>query len=367
MPRRRQRQVRSKVDTLECALFAWQGNMKLASIRNDTRDGALAVVSRDLRHAVIVYDIAPTLQAALDDWAYIAPQLESCYEALNRQPDSRSFSFDSAQCMAPLPRAHQRLVGSAYLPHEELLRKALGSAMPENSKRDPLMAQGNSDRLIGACDPIEAASEEWDIDLGAEIAVILEDVPAGTKHDRASECIRLIVLANDISLHSFMPSEQGKGRGFLNSRSATAFSPVAVTPDELGAAWDGKRLLRQISVRINETLLGEPDCGSDMQFDFPHLIAHAAKTRRLGTGTVLASGVISNAGHKSGHACIAELRALADKAAAPMSWLRFGDRVQIDMLDASGASIFGAIDQIIVQHPVPRKSAEQAQADDAEA
>lgn len=342
-------------------------SMKLASIKNDTRDGALAVVSRDLRHAVIVYDIAPTLQAALDDWAYIAPQLESCYEALNRQPDSRSFSFDTAQCMAPLPRAHQRLVASAYLPHEERLRKARGDSMPENSKRDPLMAQGHSDRLIGACDPIEAASEEWDIDLGAEVAVILEDVPAGIKHDRASECIRLVVLANDISLRSFMPVEQGKGAGFVNSRSATAFSPVAVTPDELGAAWDGRRVLRPISVRVNDTLLGEPDCGSDMQFDFPHLIAHAARTRPLGTGTVLASGTVSNAGHGNGHACIAELRALADKDTEPVSWLRFGDRVQIDMLDASGASIFGAIDQIVVQHPVPKKSAEQAQTEGAEA
>lgn len=346
--------------------FCAAGPMKLASIKNDTRDGALAVVSRDLRHAVIVYDIAPTLQAALDDWAYIAPQLESCYEALNRQPDSRSFSFDPAQCMAPLPRAHQRLVAGAYLPHEELLRKARGDAMPENSKRDPLMAQGNSDGLLGACDPIEAASEEWDIDLGAEIAIILEDVPAGIKHDRASECIRLVILANDISLRSFMPAEQGKGLGFINSRSATAFSPVAVTPDELGAAWDGKRVLRPLSVRVNDTLLGEPDCGSDMQFDFPHLIAHAAKTRRLGTGTLLATGTIANADHSSGHACIAELRALAEKDAEPMPWLRFGDRVQIDMLDAGGVSIFGAIDQIVMQHPAPKKSAEQAQSANAE-
>jgi fumarylacetoacetate (FAA) hydrolase len=339
--------------------------MKLASIKNDTRDGALAVVSRDLRHAVIVYEIAPTLQAALDDWAYIAPQLESCYEALNRQPDSRSFSFDTAQCMAPLPRVHQRLVASAYLPHEELLRKARGDVMHENSRRDPLMAQGNSDQLIGACDPLEAASEEWDIDLGAEIAVILEDVPAGIKHDRASECIRLVVLANEISLRSFMPTELAKGLGFINGRSATAFSPVAVTPDELGAAWDGKRVLRPLSVRVNDTLLGEPDCGSDMQFDFPHLIAHAAKTRRLGAGTVLGSGTISNSGHKNGYACIAELR--ASNETEPASYLRFGDRVRIDMLDAGGASIFGSIDQIVVQHPLPKKSAEQAQPEDAEA
>ena len=342
--------------------------MKLASIKNDTRDGALAVVSRDLKHAVIVHDIAPTLQSALDDWSYIAPQLENRYDELNRQPGSGAFAFDPAMCMAPLPRAYQWLDASAYLPHVELLRKAREAAMPADSKKDPLMYQGDSDYFIGACDPIEAASEDWGVDLEAEVAVILEDVPAGIKHDKAGETIRLLALANDVSLRNLIPAELAKGFGFINGKAATAFSPVAVTPDELGSAWDGKRVLRPIVVRVNDTLLGEPDCGSDMQFDFPRLIAHAAKTRRLGAGAVLGSGTISNAGHKTGHACIAELRAvetLENRDLTP--YLRFGDRVRIEMLDASGQSIFGTIDQIVVQHPVPRKSVDAAPEDDSQA
>lgn len=331
--------------------------MKLATLRNDTRNGALTVVSRDLKHAQIAFDVAPTLQAALDDWEYCAPQLQNIYDELNRQPGSRAFAFDPKQCMAPLPRAYQWLDGSSYLPHIETLRKSRGAEMPPDAKRDPLMYQGNSDFFIGATDPIEAASEEWDIDVEGELAVILGDVPMAVKHDRAGEEIRLFMLANDVSLRAVLAKEFPKGLGPVQGKVATAFSPVAITTDELGAAWDGRRLSRPLRVMINDETLGEPDCGTDMQFDFPHLIAHAARTRRLGAGCVLGSGTISNAGHASGHACIAERRALDAAAGRELTpFLRFGDRVRIEMLDVNGASLFGAIDQQVVRYPVPRRA-----------
>lgn len=340
--------------------------MKLASIKNDTRNGALALVSRDLKHALIVYDLAPSLQAALDDWDYIAPQLEDRYQELNRQPGSRAFAFDPSQCLAPLPRAYQWLDASAYLPHMELLRKARGADMPADARKDPLMYQGNSDYFVGANHPIEAASEDWGIDLEAEVGVILGDVDPGIKHEKAGESIRLLTLINDISLRALIPAELGKTFGFVHSKTATAFTPVAVTPDELGAAWDGKRVLRPIRVSINDELLGEPDAGTDMQFDFPRLIAHAAKTRPLGAGAVLGSGTVSNSGHKAGFACIAELRAAqALREEEPRAYLKFGDHVRIEMMDSAGRSIFGAIEQTVVQHPAPRRAVEVLARNDA--
>lgn len=338
--------------------------MKLATIKNDTRDGALAVVSRDLKHGLIVYDVAPTLQAALDDWSYISPQLQDRYEQLNRQPGSQAFTFDPEQCMAPLPRAYQWLDASAYLPHVELLRQSRGAEMPADAKKDPLMYQGNSDYFRGPCDAIEAASEDWGIDLEAEIGVVLGDVEAGIRHERAADAIRLFVLLNDVSLRNLIPAELAKGFGFVHGKAATAFAPVAVTPDELGPAWDNRRVLRPVRVEVNGTLLGEPDAGSDMQFDFPRLIAHAARTRPLGAGAVLGSGTISNQRHEKGYGCIAELRAVqALKGEELTSYLRFGDRVRIEMVDPAGQSIFGAIDQTVIQHPVPRKSADSARAE----
>ena len=331
--------------------------MKLATIKNDTRDGALAVVSRDLKHAQIAYDIAPNLQAALDDWDYFSPQLQNLYDELNRHPGSKAFSFDPQQCMAPLPRAYQWLDAGAYLSHIEALRKASGTAMPPDAKRDPLMCQGNSDFFIGPRDPILAASESLDIDLEAELAVILGDVPMGVKHERAGEEIRLFVLVNDVSLRAVLAKELRKGLGPVQGKIATAFSPVAVTPDELGAAWDGRRVSRPLSVQINGESLGAPDCSIDMQFDFPHLIAHAARTRPLGAGAVLGSGTVSNQGHPTGFGCIAERRiADADDNREPMQFLHFGDRVQIEMLDASNTSVFGAIDQQVMQFPVSRRA-----------
>jgi fumarylacetoacetate (FAA) hydrolase len=333
--------------------------MKLASLKNDTRDGVLVVVSRDLKHAVVAHDVAPTLQAALDDWPYIAPQLENLYVELNRGHGaglgSRIFEVDPAALEAPLPRAYQWLDGSAYLSHVELVRKSRGAEMPPEFKKDPLMYQGDSDYFIGPCDPIEALSEEWGIDLEGEVAVVLDDVPMGVRADRAAEHIRLIVLLNDVSLRNLIPAELAKGFGFVQGKAATAFSPVAVTPDELGPAWDGKKVQLPMNVQINGKEFGRPHCGTDMYFGFPQLIAHAAKTRRLGAGTVLGSGTISNHGFKNGFACIAEIRALetVEKGQPETPFLSFGDRVRIEMFDPSGNSIFGAIDQAVVDPSKP--------------
>jgi fumarylacetoacetate (FAA) hydrolase len=331
--------------------------MKLGTLKNDTRDGELVVVSRNLRHAVIAYDVAPTLQAALDDWDYIAPQLKQLYDELNRAPGSRAFELDPLKLSAPLPRAYQWLDASAYLAHAELVRKARGAEMPPEFKKDPLMYQGDSEYFIGPCDAIRAASEDWGIDLEAEVAAFLGDVPMGVKHAHAGDCIRLLALVNDVSLRNLIPAELSKGFGFVQGKAATAFSPVAVTPDELGEAWDGKRVHLPLAVRINDKPFGNPDCGKDMQFDFPHLIAHAARTRPLGAGTVIGSGTVSNYGHKSGHACIAELRALetAQQGKPLAPYLKFGDRVRIEMTDAAGDSIFGAIDQQVIEYTAPHE------------
>ncbi len=332
--------------------------MKLGTLKDGSRDGQLVVVSRDLKHASPADNIAPTLQAALDDWDYCASQLGSLYEELNRNPSgARVFEPDFAQFAAPLPRAHQWLDGSAYLAHVELVRKARGATMPPEFKKDPLMYQGNSDYFIGPRDPIEALSEDWGIDLEAEVAVVLDDVPMGVASDKASEHIRLLMLLNDVSLRNLIAAELGKGFGFINGKGATAFAPVAITPDELGEAWDGKRVRRALSIHVNEQPFGTPDCGTDMQFGFHKLIAHAAKTRPLGAGTVIGSGTISNYGYKTGHACIAELRALetVEKGQPETSYLKFGDRVKIDMLDAEGRSVFGAIEQQVALYSKPAR------------
>jgi len=332
--------------------------MKLGSLKNDTRDGALIVVSKNLRHARIACEVAPTLQAVLDDWDYLAPQLKELYDDLNRSPGPRAFELDPRQLTAPLPRAYQWVDASAYLPHVERVRKAREASMPADIKKAPLMYQGDSDYFIGPHDPIEAASEDWGIDLEAEIAVLLGDVPMGLKPERAAAAIRLLALVNDVSLRNLIPAELAKGFGFLHGKGATAFSPVAVTPEELGEAWDGKRLHLPLTVHVNDKRIGAPDCGVDMQFDFPHLIAHAAKTRRLGAGTVLGSGTVSNHGHEAGQACIAEIRAIETleqgKPATP--YLKFGDRVRIEMFDPGGQSIFGAVDQQVVHYDTPRAS-----------
>lgn len=326
--------------------------MKLGTLKNDTRDGALCVVSRDLKTATVAYDVAPTLQAALDDWDFSAPRLAALYAAANRAPSgSRWFEVDFAKFHAPLPRAFQWADASAYLSHAERVRKARGAELGRELREEPLMYQGGSDAFLGPHDDIPVESEAWGIDLEGELAIVTGDVPMGVKRDRAGEAIRLVMLANDVSLRDLVPAELAKGFGFFQSKTWTAFSPVAVTPDELGAAWDGRKLRLPLVVHVNGELLGRPDAGTDMAFDFPRLIAHAAKSRRLGAGTVIGSGTVSNKDPKVGGCCLAEKRALeaikGGRAATP--FLRFGDRVRIEIL-AEGRSIFGAIDQQVVRY-----------------
>jgi len=331
--------------------------MKLATLKNDTRDGALCVVSRDLKHGIVVYDIAPTMQAALDDWDYIAPQLQGVYETLNKSTEgTRVFEIDFTRLHSPLPRAYQWADGSAYVNHVELVRKARNAEMPKEFWTDPLMYQGGSDSFIGPCDDIAMESEEWGIDLEAEVAIITGDVPMGVPAKKAGEHIRLLMLVNDVSLRNLIPGEIGKGFGFFQSKPSSAFSPVAVTPDELGSAWDGGKVSLPLVSHINGELFGRPNAGVDMTFEFPKLIAHAARSRPLGAGTIIGSGTVSNKDRSAGSSCLAEKRMLEiiDGGTATTPFLKFGDRVRIEMIDAGGHSIFGAIDQQVVQYTPPK-------------
>lgn len=330
--------------------------MKLATLKDGTRDGTLIIVSRDLKHAIKADDIAPTLQAALDDWDYAAPQLTDRYVALNRAVGSRAFEFDARQCASPLPRAYQWADGSAYASHVERLRKARGAEMPKAFRSDPLIYQGGSDAFLGPCDDILLESEDWGIDLEAEVAVITGDVPMGIPKKEAGEHIRLLMLVNDVSLRDLAPAELAKGFGFFQSKPSSAFSPLALTPDELGAAWDGGKLSLPLVVEVNGEVLGRPNAGVDMAVEFPRLIAHAAGTRPLSAGTIIGSGTVSNADPAAGTACIAEKRALESIASgeATTPFLKFGDRVRIEMLDAAGNSLFGAIEQQVVKYTPPR-------------
>ncbi|PGH52993.1 2-keto-4-pentenoate hydratase [Azospirillum palustre] len=338
--------------------------MKLASLKAGGRDGTLVVVSRDLTRAVPVPEIARTLQAALDDWTALEPKLEEAYRALNDDPASGR-PFDPALAASPLPRAYQWADGSAYVNHVELVRKARGAEMPPSFWTDPLMYQGCSDSFLAPTDPIPAATEAWGIDFEAEIAVITGDVPMGVSAEAARGQIRLLMLVNDVSLRNLIPTELGKGFGFFQSKPASSFSPVAVTPDELGEAWDGAKLHRPLLTTLNGEPFGKPDAGVDMTFDFPTLIAHAAKTRHLAAGSIVGSGTVSNkldggpgkpvdAGGV-GYSCLAELRMIEtiEHGAPKTPFMRFGDRVRIELFDAAGASVFGAIDQQVVRYDGP--------------
>ena len=326
--------------------------MKLATLKQGGRDGTLVVVNRDLTRCQAVPDIARTLQAALDNWAASEPRLNEAYAALNNNHARHAGPFDAGLCHSPLPRAYQWADGSAYVNHVELVRKARGAEMPASFWTDPLMYQGGSDSFIGPCDPILAATEDWGIDMEGEVAVIVDDVPMGATPDEAASHIRLVMLANDVSLRNLIPPELAKGFGFLQSKPATAFSPVAVTSEELGGAWDGRKLHLPLDVHLNGKLFGKPNAGIDMTFDFGALIAHVARTRELEAGSIVGSGTVSNLDRSTGAACIAEIRCLetiaTGKPATP--FLRFGDRVRIEMLDGAGQSIFGAIDQEVVQY-----------------
>ena len=313
--------------------------MKLATYRDGSRDGQLIVVSRDLATAHLASGIAGRLQQVLDDWPFLAPQLNDLYQTLNEGRARHAFAFDPRQCMAPLPRAYQWADGSAYVNHVELVRKARGAEMPESFWTDPLMYQGGSDDLLGPCDDIVCASEDYGIDFEAEVAVVTDDVPMGTRAEDAGERIRLLMLVNDVSLRNLIPAELAKGFGFFQSKPASSFSPVAVTPDELGAAWDGRRVHRPLIVHWNGAKVGEADAGVDMVFDFAQLIAHACRTRNLRAGSIVGSGTVSNRDPARGYSCIAEQRAremiAGGKPVTP--FMRYGDTVRIEMFDDSGA------------------------------
>ena len=320
--------------------------MKLASLRHG-RDGMLVVVARDLSRHVAVPHIAHTLQAVMDDWTHTAPRLARVYDLLNEGPVAGEKPFHPEECAAPLPRAYQWADGSAYVTHVELVRKARGAEMPPSFWTDPLMYQGGSDCLLGPTDPILAADESWGIDLEGEVAVITDDVPMGTDAGAAEKHIKLLMLVNDVSLRNLIPAELAKGFGFLQSKPASAFSPVAVTPDELGEAWNDGKVHLPLSVWLNEERFGTPNAGEDMTFSFLQLIAHAAKTRNLCAGSIVGSGTVSNKDRLRGSACIAERRSLEtiEHGAPKTPFLKFGDHVKIEMLDIDGRSIFGAIDQ----------------------
>jgi fumarylacetoacetate (FAA) hydrolase len=328
--------------------------VKLASLKRG-RDGELVIVSRDLRRMLRAGAVAPTLQAALDRWQDAEPALQALAARLGL---GEGEPFDPAQCAAPLPRAFQWADGSAYVNHVELVRRARGAEMPSSFWTDPLMYQGGSDSFLAPQEPIRMDEEAWGIDFEAEVAAVCDDVPMGATPVEAARRIRLLMLVNDVSLRNLIPAELAKGFGFLQSKPSSAFSPVAITPDEAGAAWDGGRLHGALRVDLNGNAFGRADAGRDMTFDFGTLIAHAAKTRPLCAGTIIGSGTVSNkdadggpgrpvAEGGVGYSCIAELRTIETlRDGAPRTpFMRFGDRVRIEMLDGTGASLFGAIDQ----------------------
>ena len=336
--------------------------MKLASLKNGSRDGLLVVVSRDLSRCVAVPAVAATMQQLLDNWAQLSVKLEEVYQALNSGKVDGEMTFDQAQCESPLPRAYQWADGSAYVNHVELVRKARNAEMPPSFWTDPLMYQGGSDDFIGPRDNIDVVSEDYGIDFEGEVAVITDDVAMACSSDEARSKIRLLMLVNDVSLRGLIPNELAKGFGFFQSKPASAFSPVAVTPDELGDKWQGGRVHLPLLSTYNGKLFGKPNAGVDMTFDFGQLVAHAAKTRNLGAGAIIGSGTVSNkqgTDHGTsveeggvGYSCIAEIRMIETirDGKPSTSFMKFGDTIRMEMLDEQGNSIFGAIDQQVVKY-----------------
>ena len=332
--------------------------MKLASIKHG-RDGSLVVVSRDLERYFPAEEIASTLQGALDDWQTARPALQAISDKVDA---GEGLPFDEAACASPLPRAYQWADGSAYVNHVELVRKARGAEMPATFWTDPLMYQGGSDAFLGPRDNIPVADEAWGIDFEAEIVVVTDDVPMGVAAQDALQHIQLIMLVNDVSLRNLSPGELAKGFGFFQSKPSSAFSPVAVTPDELGDAWRNGKVHLPLLSTLNDGAFGRPEAGVDMTFDFGQLIAHAAKSRPLGAGALIGSGTVSNkldggpgkpiSAGGVGYSCIAEIRTIEtiDDGKPTTSFMKFGDRIRIEMLDSSGASIFGAIDQMVEKY-----------------
>lgn len=349
--------------------------MKLATYKDGSRDGQLVVVSRDLSTAHYATGIASRLQQVLDDWSFLSPQLQDLYAALNQSRARHAFPFDPQQCMAPLPRAYQWADGSAYINHVELVRKARNAEVPQSFYTDPLMYQGGSDDFIGPCDPVVVPSEAMGIDFEAEIAVITGDVKMGATAEQALDGIRLVMLANDVSLRNLIPAELAKGFGFFQSKPATAFSPVAVTLDEIGEAWQGGRVHLALQSTWNGRKVGMCDAGPEMTFHFGELIAHIAKTRNVRAGSIVGSGTVSNKGVErkdgrmewpKGYSCIAEKRCIEtiQDGAPSTEFMKFGDTIRIEMKGLDGRSLFGAIDQEVV---APGTRARSAAAQDAPA
>ena len=340
--------------------------MKLATYRDGTRDGKLVVVSRDLKRAVAVPEIARTMQCALDNWEQLEERLQAVYSALNKGSLEDEFNFDETACASPLPRAYHWADGSAYVNHVELVRKARGAEMPPSFWEDPLMYQGGSDCFIGPREDIPLGSESWGIDFEGEVAVVTGDVPMGTEAANARPYVRLLMLVNDVSLRGLIPNELAKGFGFYNSKPSSVFSPVAVTPDELGSAWRDGKVHLPLRSTYNGELFGFPNAGEDMTFNFDRLIQHAAMTRPLCAGTIIGSGTVSNKQGTDygsavseggvGYSCIAEVRMIETirDGQPSTSFMKFGDTIRIEMLDAEGQSIFGAIDQQVVAYKGPQ-------------
>jgi fumarylacetoacetate (FAA) hydrolase len=323
--------------------------MKLATYKDGSRDGQLLVVSQDLSQAHYATGIASRLQQVLDDWNFMAPQLQDLYETLNQGRARHAFAFEPRRCMAPLPRAYQWADGSAYLNHGELMRAAQKAAVPAELDAEPLMYQGGSDDFLGPCDDVVCASEDWGMDFEAELAVITADLRMGSTPEQALDGIRLLMLANDISLRELIPPELAKGFGFLQGKPATAFSPVALTPDELGAAWAQGRVNLSLRSSWNGRQVGLCEAGPEMRFHFGQLIAHLCKTRNVRAGSIIGSGTVSNKDASHGYSCIAEKRAQETVAEGKPStaYMKYGDTIRIEMMDANGQSLFGAIDQKI--------------------
>ena len=324
--------------------------MKLATYKDGSRDGLLVVVARDLSIAHYATGIAGKLQQVLDDWNFMSPQLQDLYDSLNNGKSRHAFPFDPVRCMAPLPRAYQWADGSAFINHVELVRRARNSEVPATFYTDPLMYQGASDDFIGPCDDVLVASEDFGIDFEAEVAVITADVPMRASPEQALEGIRLVMLANDVSLRKLIPSELAKGFGFFQSKPATTFSPVAVTLDELGDAWQGGRLAMTLHSTWNGRKVGMCDAGSEMTFHFGQLIAHICKTRNVRAGSIIGSGTVSNKDWSHGYSCIAEKRAIEtiESGEPKTEFMKFGDTIRIETKGKDGQSVFGAIDQKIV-------------------
>jgi fumarylacetoacetate (FAA) hydrolase len=323
--------------------------MKLGSLKEGGRDGTLIVVSRDLTRAVRATGIADTLQRALEDWTNAAPRLNALADALDEGRAEGAFDLDVAALAAPLPRAYEFVDGSAYLPHVERVRRARGAQVPESFYTDPLMYQAVSAGFYGPRDPVRVPSEEYGIDLEAEVVIVTDDVPMAVSPEGAAAHIQLVGLVNDVSLRNLIPNELAKGFGFLQSKPRSALSPVFVTPDELGDAWRDNKLHRPLLTHINGEWFGAPEAGVDMQFDFAQLVAHAAKTRPLSAGTIVGSGTVANEDTSLGASCFAEKRTVEtlEHGAPRTPFMSFGDIVRIEMLDRDGRSIFGAIEQRI--------------------